>query len=452
MTRIPAVDRLDRPDLLAVQDAKLGRLGDRLLDNPFFADRVKAVGGRLDRRRLRDVPPVEKADLLDDQQAAPPYGRRLGVDPADVAMVHTTAGTSGRGQEIYGLTWRDVEAVGYLSAVAFRWAGLHPGEAAAFHIGMSNSSGGNAMSRGIQAVGQTPVLVGHLGFRERLALLASYPVVGMYASPSAINGLHRVAQADGLDLRAVLPRLRFLLTSAEPYPVRWAAAMEAAYGATLFEDYGATQSASSICASTCERGALHTTPDGPARGRMHFFEWSVLVEFVDPDTLEPAEPGQDAEMLLTTLDKEASPLLRFRTRDRVRYLGHEDCPCGRSLAAIVPGGITRFDDLLKIKGMNVWPMDMESALFELGPVAEFSGEVRIGDTGRDELLLAVALHPGADEPALVAAIRATFKARFSLTPQVRVVDAAALPEWHTPEHKARRFRDLRGQDLAREAG
>lgn len=445
---VPGVDRLSRPDLLALQERKLRALGERLMSNPFFAPRLRSVGGALSLDRLRDVPVLEKSELLDDQAHQPPYGDRLGVSVDRVAMRHQTAGTSGRGQEIYGLTLRDVEAAGYISSFAFEWAGLRPGEPAAFHIGVSNSSGGNAMLRGIQGVGTTPVVVAHAGFRERLDIMREVPLVGMYATPSAINGLAQLARAEGIDLQEVLPNLRFLLTSAEPYPLSWAKKMEDAYGARLLEDYGLTQSASAICACTCEQGAVLSGPEGLVRGKMHFFEWPFVFEFVDPDTLEPAAPGEDAEVLVTTLDKEASPVLRFRTRDRVRYLGTERCDCGRELATIEAGTISRFDDLMKIKGQNVWPADMESTALGMSEVVELSGEVRIGDKGRDELFLKIALADGADTEHTTAALKTAFKSRFNLTPLVDVVDLSSLPQWHTPEHKARRFTDLRRADLA----
>jgi phenylacetate-CoA ligase len=436
------LDRLSRSDLVALQQRKLGSLLDRLRTNPFYAERLASLpsGGRpLD--LLRGIEPVDKQQLLADQDDAPPYGRRLGVDAAEIAMVHTTAGTSGKGQEIHALTWRDVEAAGHLSSFAFRWAGLRFGEPAAFNIGFSNSSGGNAMLRGIQAIGRTPVLVAQASFPERLRLLAEFRPVGIYGTPSALNGLARTAAETGFDVGAELPELRFLLTSAEPFPTEWAERMEDVWGAPLHEDYGATQSASSICASTCGSCVV----DG-ARAAMHLFEWSFLFEILDPETADPVGEGEWGELYITTLDKQASPLLRFRTRDRVRSLGCGRCACGRELLSIESGTITRYDDMLKIKGQNVWPADMESLLFGLDAVAEFSGEIAIGPKGRDELYLRVAPARAGDD-ALAEAIRASFKARFNITPQVELVPIAELPEWNTPERKSRRFVDTRQAGL-----
>lgn len=441
------VDRLPREQLRALQSRKLGALLERLRANPFYRKRLSAVSaGTAPLDALRSIEPIDKQQLLADQNAAPPYGQRLDIPRRDVAMAHTTAGTSGLGQEIHALSWRDVEAAGYLSSFAFRWAGLRYGDPAAFNVGFSNSSGGNAMLRGIQAIGNTPYLVAQAGFEERLSILAKANPVGMYGTPSAINGLLRTARDIGFDVRRNLPDLRFLLTSAEPFPIEWAQRMEEAWGARLFEDYGATQSASSICASCCERGAV---VDG-RRGNMHLFEWSFIFEILDPQTREPVRDGEWGELFITTLDKEASPLLRFGTRDRVKHTGTR-CACGRELMCIESGSITRYDDMMKIKGQNVWPADMEKALFGLAEVREFSGEVAIGPKGRDELYLKVALtERGGDlEKRAGEEIRAVFKARFNLSPQLAFVDVAELPQWTTPEKKSRRFMDTRQKGLAR---
>ena len=446
---VVTVDLLPRDELAALQQLKLERLLDRLETNPFYSPRLShlaAKGRAID--KLSAIPPIDKVQILSDIDTHPPYGSIVGVPLDEIAAVHMTAGTSGSGQETHALTLRDVEAAGLLSSFAFRWAGLRFAEPAAFNIGHSNSSGATAMHRGIQALGRTPLLIAHVGFSERLELLATIDPVGIYGTPSTINGLLHTASELSFDVQARLPSLRFLLTSAEPYPIGWAERMMDAWGATLFEDYGATQSASSICASSCELGAV---VDGQ-RGRLHFFDWSFLVEIVDPVTALQVSEGEWGELYITTLDKEASPLLRFRTADRVRYLGTDRCMCGRSLVSIEAGSISRLDDLLKIKGQNVWPADIEALLFSRPDVREFLGEVAIGPHGRDELYLRIALSTDVSEPAVAAdavSIRSSFKARFNITPQVELVAIETLPQWKSPEQKSRRLIDRRQEGLLR---
>lgn len=443
MTRLRTYDRLTADELDRVQGAKLTRLVDRLRTEPWYAERLGHLPQRLTREDIRRLPTTSKSDYITDQEEHPPFGRRLAVPESRVAMSHVTGGTSGLGRETHGLTWRDVEACGHLSGFAYQWAGLGYSEPAVFNIGMSNATGGNAMLRGIQSIGHVQTLIAHLGFKDRLRHLLTFPPVGMFGTPSAINGLATAAHELGIDLKESLPRLRFLLTAAEPYPVEWAMTMEEVWGARLHEDYGATQSASSISASTCERGAV---VDG-ARGFMHLYEWSFLFEVLDPDSEEETPPGEFGELVITTLDKEASPVLRYRTRDRVRFLGRDACPCGRSAAVIECGSITRYDDMLKIKGQNVFPAQMEALLFSRPEVRELRGRIRIDERGRDDLLLEVALSPGTPED-LLTELALAFRNEFNIRPTIRAVDLTDLPVWSSPEAKARRFIDERFDQLA----
>jgi len=396
---------------------------------------------------LRGIEPVTKEEILADQAEHPPMGRRLGVEPSEVEMVHTTGGTSGRGREIYGLTMRDVANVGMLSSFSYAWAGLRAGEAGAYNVGLSNSSGGNCWISATQAIGRAPVIIAHTGFDERIDLLRRFPPAAMYGTPSAINGLVNTAERRAINLREEIPSLRSIIVTGEPYPVEWARAMEELWGVQLFEAYGLTQSGSSLCAATCECGAA---PEG-LRGRMHLWEWAFVLEIVDPETLEPTPLGEEGEILLTTLDKEASPVVRFRTRDRVRYLGRDGCACGRVLRAVEAGSIARFDDMIKIKGQNVWPSDIEATLFGSGDVAEFNGVVAISDKGRDELTLSVAVRSGVDGEGLAQRLRRSVKEQFNLTPVVRIVDSSELETFDTPERKARRVKDVRQEGLRESA-
>jgi len=248
-------DRLDRRALEAVQTRKLEALGERLRRNPFFRDRLGSVKGALTIHSLRGIEPVTKEEILADQAEHPPMGRRLGVEPSEVEMVHTTGGTSGRGREIYGLTMRDVANVGMLSSFSYAWAGLRAGEAGAYNVGLSNSSGGNCWISATQAIGRAPVIIAHTGFDERIDLLRRFPPAAMYGTPSAINGLVNTAERRAINLREEIPSLRSIIVTGEPYPVEWARAMEELWGVQLFEAYGLTQSGSSLCAATCECGA-----------------------------------------------------------------------------------------------------------------------------------------------------------------------------------------------------
>lgn len=436
------IDRISRDRLDKIQLAKLSALVDRLRDNPFHRSRI---GGPVESLEyIKGIDPFNKRDMLAEQAAHPPFGDVLSVDRAEVAEIHFTSGTSGFQKEVHGLTRVDAFTLGTLSSHAFAWAGMRTGDTAAFNVVITNSAAGQAMYRGISAIGSSPVLIaGASSFEERAEILRRYPVNGLYGTPSAINGLAAALERDGNGGCADLG-LNFILVTAEAFPLEWVRRTEELWNTKVFEAYGATQTGSALAAATCERGAR---VDG-GRGVMHLFDWSFLFEVVDPTTLAPVDVGEYGELVVTTLDKQATPLLRFRTGDRVRYMG-TDCGCGRQTMMIESGTVGRFDDMFKIKGNNAWASDMEALLFSRGDIDDFRGTVRLDDRSRDNLFLEVAIHPNVVSDKVVDEVRRSFKDQFGFTPAVAIVERDSLPVWGgSAEKKARRFLDARGEGLA----
>src|SRR5690606_26256010 len=159
------------------------------------------------------------------------------------------------------------------------------------------------------------------------------------------------------------------------------------WGFTLHEGYGSTQGAGFIC-STTERGVVGK--DG-GRGAMQCFDWHVIVEVIDPETGAHVEPGEFGEVVLTNLDIEGSPVVRFRTGDRVRLLPAGSAGNGRSWTCIESGTIGRYDDMMKIRGNNVWPSAVDIAVFAQPEVAEYVGRVFVDDKARTEVVVKVGL-------------------------------------------------------------
>jgi phenylacetate-CoA ligase len=445
----PALEGLDRAALEALQLRKLNRLIERLrAANPFYQDlwRGQAPDGPLaSLDDIRHFPVIAKEDLLADQEAQPPYGRRLGVPAEHVWEITLSSGTSGRSQEVHAHTARDAHLRGLLHGLAFWWAGAGPGDILAHHVGVSNSASHGSFHRGFRAVGSMPYLLGYTGFAKRLELMQSFGLDVMYAMPSALNGLTSLCESEGTAPRERYPRLRAIVMSGEAWPVGFVERMEEAWGAPIYEGYGASQTYGAFIMSNCERGAV---TDGK-RGLLHFYEWAALLEVLDPDTLEPVAPGQPGELVVTLLEKEASPLVRFRTRDKVVLMAHEDCPCGRDLRAIEAGTVSRWDDMVKIKGENVFPHEVDEIIFARPEIAEYQAHVTIGDAGRDvaeiRLGFAASATPSDD---LLERLRAELKARTNLSFELRTVPLKDLPQWTTPDVKPRRWIDERQARLA----
>lgn len=445
----PTLEAMSRDQLGALQLKKLQLRLDRAYESiPFYRRRFDAAGvSPRDVRTLDDVrrlPLVTKEDILADEAATPPYGSFLGVPETAIWELLMSSGTSGKGREVHAFTARDCELRGSLFAVAWAWAGVTSPDAVIFHIGASNSASIGSLTRGIRAVGRLPYLVGQAGFNERIDLMVKFGFDAMWCMPSALNGLTQLVRERGIDPRRQWPHLRSLMIAAESFPVEWVHAMEDFWGCRVFEEYGATQAHGGIGMTNCERGAVI----GHQRGALHFFSWTLLFEVIDPDTLEHVAPGEEGDLVITHLDKEASPLVRFRTRDRVRWFPSSECPCGRHLDFVESGTIGRWDDMLKVKGQNFFPPQVDRVLFSFSEVDEYQGRLFIDEKGRDNVevrysLSAAASDPTAFERRLVQAL----KDETHLTMLVREVSRDSLPHFVTPDQKARRWTDERHAGL-----
>jgi phenylacetate-CoA ligase len=449
----PALERMTREEIQALQLERLQRQLTRLAaTNDFFASRWREAGIAVaDIRSLDDVrrlSVITKEEVLADQVASPPYGTRLGVDRRDVFELTLSSGTSGNLQEVHAHTVRDAH-MRAMHGIAFRWAGMRPDETLVFHVGISNSASHGPFHRGIRSIGRLPYLVGHLGFSQRLELMERFGVDHMYAMPSALNGLAQLCQEEGRPARERFPDLRSIVISGEGWPVDFIERMQDAWGARIHEGYGASQTYGGFVMSNCEHGAVS---DGSRNG-MHCYDWAMLFEVLDPETLEPVAPGDVGELVITHLEKEASPLVRFRTRDRVRHIPWNECPCGRQLDMIESGTIGRWDDMVKVKGQNVFPTEVDEIVFARPEIGEYQARVFIGESGRDVAEMRVGIARGRPDDPDVAVVmdglRRELKDATNVSFELRPVPLADLPRYTTPDAKPRRWTDERQGDLSR---
>jgi phenylacetate-CoA ligase len=181
---------------------------------------------------------------------------------------------------------------------------------------------------------------------------------------------------------------------------------------------------------------------------MHLFEWETMFEVLDPHTLAPVASGEMGELVVTNLAIEGSPAIRFRTGDAARFVSHQDTGSGRAWNAIECGTIGRFDDMMKIRGNNVWPAAIDAAVFAHAEIADYAGRVYTSADSKTEIEVRIAFAAHA-EPAedaardhFIQSVRAAIKERTNVWMTVIVCDRESLPEF---SYKARRWRDERQQ-------
>lgn len=442
----PSWETLDRETLRARQFALLkDRLVHLQATNPFFAKRWADAGVDVTRIQSHDdfaraVPMIDKLDLLADQEAAPPFGDRLGVERDTLAQVHLTSGTTGIGQEAYGLTQHDVFVAGDTFAHAWTYAGLRPGDGVVITNPISFLAAGLAVAESARQIPLFPVFGFSLDKKMILNVMRRFEMASIYAVPTVLLQLQHLAEAEGCTREDF--NLRAILTSVISPPFALIDEICEFWGVPVHDVYGCSQGSSAVAVS-CEHGCS----DGERRYPTHFLENYFLCEVVDPETGLPVGDGEEGELVLTTLQRDASPVVRFRMRDRVVHQPHHACPCGRPYDGMIPGETGRYDDMLKIKGANVWPPAVDNVLFAHKEVDEYRSRVVLTEDGHEELMMQVSFKPacgldGSQRAALVAQLAAEVKAVTLVTP--RVTEVAELAHF---DFKPQRWADEREKGL-----
>ncbi len=443
----PRLELLPRDELRALQGRKLRALVARAAAvDGYYARSFRAAGLDPDSVHsaddIRRIPFSGKEALIADQDEFPPFGSHLLVEEHEIARIAMSGGSSGKGRELVAHTHEDLLVLGRLQGTPFRWGGLGEDDVCVFHIPMSNSTASLAFPFGVESVGRIKYLIGHEGFGERLDLMLTHGAKGMWGSPSTINGFTEEMLRRGITPRDAFPDFEIVLAAAENFARPWARRIADLWGATVIEGYGATQTHGAYCLASCERGLLEVGE----RGIMHGFEWAFLLEVIDPVSELPVAAGETGELVVTTLDKRASPTIRYRTGDRVRLLDGP-CPCGRETMLIESGTVGRYDDMLKVKGSNIWPDHVDEALFPLEGLVEYHGTVVISERGRDEIELRFAAASPDIEERLTAEVVRRFKQNFSITVRAIPTPRDRLEIRYGEGGKARRWVDRRGDTL-----
>ncbi len=336
-----------------LQEDRLIRLLDRLsrIESPYWTGKLKEVGDIRSLEQLEEIPFTEKAEFRDTY----PYGM-LTVPLEHVVRVHASSGTSGK-PTIVAYTTEDVRIFAEVVARSLSAVGATADDIVQNAYGYGLFTGGVGFHYGIEELGATaiPASGGNPGFQ--VGLMADTGATGLSSTPSFALVLAERAVADGLKDRI---RLRWGIHGAEPWSESLRAKIEEAWGHgyDACDVYGLSEVIGPGVAVECLEG----------KGALHIMEDHFYPEIVDPETGETVEEGGQGELVLTTLTRQAQPVVRYRTRDITRFVPGA-CPCGRTTRrmARLEG---RADDMLIIRGVNVYPRTIEEILMsdpELGP-------------------------------------------------------------------------------------
>ena len=424
----PEWECLDRATLEARQfDVLRQRLEALAVENPFYAPRWRDAG--VDVAKITSlaafrelVPTIDKRDLLEDQDSFPPFGSFIGVDRTRVAQMHVTSGTSGVGQGAFGLTRDDVALVGRSYAHMWMNAGLAPGDVGILTYPVTFLAAGLIGVAASHAFQLVPLFAFGVDKRLVLELAQKFDAATIFGTPSVLRELQRIATAEGIDPRRDLRGLKAICTGLTSAPYgETIGAIQDFWGVRVFENYGQTETGQATAVS-CEQGVW----DGERRYPIHFQEHMVHCEVLDPENGEPVADGEYGELVVTAFRREASPAIRYRTGDRVMFASHEWCPCGRPFNGMVPGEVSRYDDMKKIKGTTVWPAAVDGIVFARPEVEEYRVLLTRDERGQETFTIQLALDratSGDDRrvEVLVDEVRDLVKLATLVQPRVEIV-------------------------------
>ncbi|PSH04298.1 MAG: phenylacetate--CoA ligase [Acidobacteria bacterium] len=346
---VSALDYIPRTELEQLQFARLRRIVQRAWD------KVELFRSRMEERHvtpddIQSVSDVAKLPftLKSDLRDTYPFG--LFASPMqDIVRLHASSGTTGK-PIVVPYTQKDLDVWSSVLVRAFAACGLHEGDVVQNAYGYGLFTGGLGAHYGAERLGATVIPISGGNTERQLMVMSDFGVTAITCTPTYFLHLIDRAQNMGIDLRK-LP-LRAGVFGAEPWTESMRQRIEQEAGIKAYDVYGLSEIIGPGVAVEC------THQNG-----LHVFEDHFYPEIIDPETGNVLPDGEEGELVLTTLSKEAMPMLRYRTRD-ITSLSTEPCPCGRTIRRM--RRITRrSDDMMIIRGVNVFPSQIESVLLSI---------------------------------------------------------------------------------------
>lgn len=420
------IETLSRDDLRKLQDQRVGSLITELSSNPFYQEKARAAGLDLSRiesaEDLRSLPFTTKQELVDEQLEHPPFGRMLTYPISHYRYFHQTSGTTGR-----PLKWLDTEeswqwwmrSWGYV----YRAAGVTSDDIVfcAFSFGPYLSHW--AAISGAWHIGALCVSGGGMNSEQRLQSIIDNRATVIVCTPTYALHLAEAARQLGIDLRAVTVRVGIHAGEPGASLPNVKRAIEDAWGATCFDHAGATEAGAWAFDCEAQTGAIHLN------------EAEFIFEVIDPQSGESIGEDQRGELVITNLGRACMPVLRYRTGDLVE-LTTDPCPCGRTFARIKGGVVGRADDMIIVRGVNLYPSAIDNLIRGIPLVSEYEVEIsRV--SGLDELLIRIETPNPASFSEASHQIGHAFRTAHSIRVNVEHSPSGSLPRY---EFKSRRFK------------
>ena len=424
----PEIETMPREQLQRLQVEKLRKTIEVCLNSPFYGKRLGELEITPESIQtvedIRKIPFTTKADLRDNY----PFGL-VGGNMEEAIRIHSSSGTTGH-PTVVVYSRHDIDSWANMIARNMYMVGCRKSDVFQNSSGYGMFTGGLGFQYGAEALGATTVPAAAGNSKRQIMFIKDFGTTCLHAIPSYAIRLAEVFREEGVDPAST--KLHTLFIGAEPHTDEQRRRIERLLGVKAYNSFGMTEMNGPGVAFECKE------QDG-----MHLWEDNYIVEIVNPDTLEPVPDGEIGEMVLTTLDRTMMPILRYRTRDLTRIIPGQ-CKCGRTHRRIdrIKG---RTDDMFIIKGVNVFPMQVEKILVKYPGLGSnylitletiddndtMTVEVELDDMHTD-------VYP--ELQRMTRDIQRALKDEILLTPKVRLVKKGSLP---VSEGKAVRVKDLR---------
>jgi phenylacetate-CoA ligase len=393
--------------------------------NGFYRRKISQAGlGQIDSLEdLKCLPFTTKSELVEDQQQHPPFGSDLTFPLERYIRIHQTSGTTGK-----PMYWLDTEESWNWWAecwkIIFAAAGVGAGDRIYFAFSFGPFIGFWAGWEGARKAGALAISGGAQSTDQRLKAIIDYGATVLVCTPTYALHLAAEGKKAGIDL-AKDSAVKITIHAGEPGASipSTKKMIEEAWGAKCYDHAGATEVGAFAFECQTQPGAIHVN------------ENEFIAEVIDPNSGKPAGAGEKGELVITNLGRIGSPVIRYRTGDLVQP-GHPLCPCARPFMLLEGGVLGRADDMIVVRGMNVFPSAIENVMREFPEIEEFRIETFERQAMRELRLI---IEPGSDQDSalgLKEQVARLVRERIGLRPEIELVARGSLPRF---EMKAKRF-------------
>ena len=425
----PDKETLSREEIKALQLERLKATVKHCMNSEFYKKRFEEAGITPDDIKtlddIRKIPFTTKQDLRDTY----PFGMRS-VPLEKCVRLHSSSGTTGNPTVILH-TQKDLDEWANAVARCLWMVGLRPNDVFQNSSGYGMFTGGLGFQYGAERLGMLTVPAAAGNTLRQIKFITDFGTTAIHAVPSYVTRIKEVMDELGIDPKKDT-KLQLLAIGAEPHSEEQRKKIEKMLGVKAYNSFGMSEMCGPGVGFECKE-----------QNGLHFWEDYYIVEIVDPETLEPVPDGEIGELVLTTINREAMPLLRYRTRDLTRVLGY-DCPCGRKHIRIdrMKG---RSDDMMVLRGVNIFPIQIEKILMQFKELSTDYLITLTTDNDNDNMTVEVELDQLFTDDytrlqSLTKEITRRLKDEILLTPRVKLVPKGTLPK---SEGKAVRVKDLR---------